>query len=67
MRLSILLNDTLLNQAMQSGNYKTAQDVVQAALQLLVNQAAYRKVRQYRGKLHWIDHDEPWTNTTQPQ
>ena len=60
MRTNIVIEETLMSQAMQAGAFKTKKDAVEAGLALLVRQAAYKEVRKWRGKLHWTDHDAPW-------
>lgn len=55
MRTNIVLNDDLLSRAMRAGPYKTKKDAVEAGLQLLARQAAYRDILDLRGKLHWED------------
>ena len=55
MRTNIVLNDDLLARAMRAGPYKTKKDAVEAGLQLLARQAAYRDILDLRGKLHWED------------
>ena len=60
MRTNIVIDETLMSQAMQAGGYKTKKEAVEAGLTLLARQAAYREVRKWRGKLQWTDHDTPW-------
>ena len=40
---------------MRAGPYKTKKDAVEAGLQLVARQAAYREILKWEGKLHWDD------------
>lgn len=60
MRTNIVIDPTLMDSVMDTGQFKTKKDAVEAGLALLARQAAYREVRKWRGKLHWTGHDEPW-------
>ncbi len=53
MRTNIEIDDDLLAAAMQSGTYTTKKETVEAGLRLLAQQAAYREVLKWRGKLKW--------------
>jgi Arc/MetJ family transcription regulator len=57
MRTNIDIDDTLMDEAMRAGHFKTKKDAVEAGLQLLKRQAAYREILKWEGKLHW-DGDE---------
>jgi Arc/MetJ family transcription regulator len=61
MRTNIVIDPTLMDKVMETGQYKTKKDAVEAGLEMLARQAAYREVRKWRGKLHWTGHDEPWS------
>ena len=68
MRTNIVIDESLMSQAMQAGGFKTKKDAVEAGLQLIARQAAYREVRKWRGKLQWTDHDATWeTQQTMPK
>jgi antitoxin ParD1/3/4 len=56
MRTNIIIDDTLLDEAMRAGPYKTKKDAVEAGLKLLARRAAYHDILALRGKLQW---DEP--------
>ena len=60
MRTNIVIDEALMSKAMLAGGYKTKKEAVEAGLELLARQAAYREVRKWRGKLQWTDHDYPW-------
>ena len=55
MRTNIGIDDALMEAAMRAGPFKTKKDAVEAGLQLLRRQAAYRDLLALRGKLHWED------------
>jgi antitoxin ParD1/3/4 len=57
MRTNIDIDDELMDDAMRAGPFKTKKDAVEAGLQLLKRQAAYREILKWEGKLHW-DGDE---------
>jgi Arc/MetJ family transcription regulator len=53
MRITIELNDKLMQQAMRSGGYRKRQDAIEAGLHLLVLQGQ-AGIRQLRGKISWV-------------
>lgn len=55
MRTNIILDDSLIAQAMKAGPFKTKKEAVDAGLRLLARQAAYRDILALRGKLLWDD------------
>ena len=60
MRTNIDIDDDLMAAAMTAGPFKTKKEAVEAGLQLLKRQAAYREILKYRGQLTWgWDEDEP--------
>ena len=62
MRTNIEIDEHLMSQAMKAGPYKTKKDAVEAGLQLLARQAAYREILKWRGKLKWEgDESIDWT------
>ncbi len=62
MRTNIDIDDDLIARAMQAGPYKTKKDAVEAGLQLLARQAAYKEVLKWQGKLRWEgDEAIDWT------
>ena len=62
MRTNIEIDDTLMDQAMKAGPYKTKKDAVEAGLKLLARQAAYREILKWKGKLKWEgDESIDWT------
>ena len=62
MRTNIEIDDQLMENAMKAGPYKTKKDAVEAGLQLLARQAAYREILKWKGKLQWEgDESIDWT------
>jgi antitoxin ParD1/3/4 len=55
MRTNIDIDDALMTDAMRAGPYSTKREAVEAGLQLLAKQAAYRDLLGLRGKLQWSD------------
>lgn len=53
MRTNIDIDDNLMDGAMRAGPFKTKKEAVEAGLQLLARQAAYREILKWEGKLHW--------------
>lgn len=67
MRTNIDINDELLAKAMQAGPYRTKKEAVEAGLQLLARQAAYREILKWKGKLKWEgDESIDWTQLSTP-
>jgi len=62
MRTHIDIDDDLLAKAMRAGPYSTKKETVEAGLQMLVRQAAYREIIKWQGKLKWEgDESIDWT------
>jgi Arc/MetJ family transcription regulator len=53
MRTNIDIDDELMRLAMQSGNFKSKKETVEAGLRLLARKSVYQELRKLRGKLHW--------------
>ncbi len=67
MRTNIDIDEKLMAEAMKAGPYKTKKDAVEAGLQLLARQAAYREILKWRGKLKWEgDERIDWTQPAEP-
>lgn len=60
MRTNIEIDDELMAAAMKGGEFKTKREAVEAGLRLLARRAAYQKIRDMRGQLHWNDSDAAW-------
>jgi antitoxin ParD1/3/4 len=64
MRTNIDIDDDLMEKALSAGPFKTKKDAVEAGLQLLARQAAYREILKWHGKLKWEgDESVDWTPT----
>jgi hypothetical protein len=53
MRTNIDIEDTLMDAALRAGPFQTKKQAVEAGLQLVARQAAYREILRWEGKLHW--------------
>ncbi|TVQ09794.1 MAG: type II toxin-antitoxin system VapB family antitoxin [Balneolaceae bacterium] len=53
MRTNIVIDDELMDEAMQLSRLKTKKDVVEEALKLLVQRKKQEKIKMLRGKLKW--------------
>jgi len=67
MRTNIDIDDDLMAIAMKAGPYKTKKEAVEAGLELLKRQAAYREILKWEGKLKWEgDESIDWTKPAPP-
>lgn len=53
MRTNIVIDDTLMNQALVMSGYKTKKETVEEGLKLLIVQRNQLKIRSLRGNLNW--------------
>ena len=53
MRTNIVINDELMNEALNLTEYKTKKAVVEEGLRLLVRLKKQEKIKSLRGKLKW--------------
>ncbi len=53
MRTNIVIDDTLMEQALSVSGYKTKRETVEEGLKLLIAQRNQAKIRGLRGKLKW--------------
>jgi len=53
MRTNIVIDDSLMNEALVISGYKTKKETVEEALKLLIAQRNQANVRNLRGKLQW--------------
>lgn len=53
MRTNIVIDDTLMNQALQASGLKTKKDVVEEGLKLIIRRQSQRKIRSLKGKITW--------------
>ena len=55
MRTNIVIEDNIMQAAMQAGGFRTKKDAVEAGLQLIARKAVYERIRALRGKIAWTD------------
>ncbi len=53
MRTNIVIDDSLMTEALRVSNLKTKRETVEEALKLLIEMKNQAKIRQFRGKLRW--------------
>lgn len=53
MRTNIEIDDALMARALKASGAKTKREVVERALQTLIQLAEQAKILELRGKLHW--------------
>jgi len=53
MRTNIVIDDTLMQDALRATGLKTKREAVERGLQLLVRLRQQAEIRKYRGKLNW--------------
>ena len=53
MRTNIVIDDTLMMEALSVSDYKTKKGTVEAALKLLIALKNQASIRNFRGKLFW--------------
>lgn len=54
MRTNIVINDSLMNEALAVSGYKTKKETVEEALKLLIELRNQANIRKLRGKLQWV-------------
>ncbi|MEZ5538690.1 MAG: type II toxin-antitoxin system VapB family antitoxin [Pseudomonadales bacterium] len=53
MRTNIVIDDSLMSNALKVSGLKTKKDAVEEGLRLLVQRNAQREIRKLRGQIHW--------------
>lgn len=53
MRTNIVIDDSLMEEAISISNSKTKKEVVEKALQLLIAVSKQKSISRFRGKLSW--------------
>ncbi len=53
MRTNIVIDDSLMNQAIELSGYKTKKETVEEALRMLIKFKQQNAIRSLRGKLKW--------------
>ncbi len=51
--MNIIIDDKLMEEALEISGLKTKKDVVEAALRLLISMRKQVSIRKFRGKLIW--------------
>lgn len=54
MRTNIVIDDDLMESALQASGLKTKKDAVEEGLRLLVQMKKQLQIREMRGKLQWV-------------
>jgi len=52
-RTNVVLDDTLINKALNLGGYKTKKAAIEAGLRLVVQMSSQKQLRSLRGKVTW--------------
>lgn len=60
MRTNIVIDDKLMEAAMEAGGFKTKREAVEEGLRMIKRRKAYDNLLAARGTLHWDDSDEHW-------
>ena len=53
MRTNVVIDDQLMQEALELSGYKTKKAAIEAGLRLLVKFSLQAKVKDFRGKLNW--------------
>jgi Arc/MetJ family transcription regulator len=53
MRTNIVIDDSLMDQALAISHSKTKKEVVEKALELLISVSKQKSISKFRGKLNW--------------
>ncbi|HPO17443.1 MAG TPA: type II toxin-antitoxin system VapB family antitoxin [Candidatus Hydrogenedentes bacterium] len=53
MRTTVVIDDTLLNKALELGGFSTKKSAIEAGLHLLIQRHAQQQLRLVRGKIAW--------------
>jgi len=53
MRTNIVIDDSLMEEALKHSDHKTKKDTVEEALKLFITIKGQSEIKKYRGKLHW--------------
>lgn len=53
MRTNVVLDDELIERAMESGGFRTKKSAIEAGLRLLVQVKSQERLRQLKGKVRW--------------
>lgn len=53
MRTNIVIDDSIMAEALDVSGYTTKKETVEEALKLLITMKKQAQVRKFRGKIHW--------------
>ncbi|MBP7510037.1 MAG: type II toxin-antitoxin system VapB family antitoxin [Prolixibacteraceae bacterium] len=53
MRTNIVIDDSLMHEALVISGYKTKKETVEEGLKLLIAMRSQAKVKRFRGKMNW--------------
>jgi Arc/MetJ family transcription regulator len=53
MRTNIVIDDNLMNEALEISGYKTKKEAVEEGLKLLIVMKNQSQIKKYRGKMNW--------------
>lgn len=53
MRTNVVIDDSLMRQALKSGGFRTKRSAIEAGLRLLVQLNCQKRLRNLRGKIAW--------------
>ena len=53
MRTNVVIDDRLMRQAMESGNYRTKRKTIEEGLRLLLQVNSQKKIRELKGRIRW--------------
>lgn len=53
MRTNIVIDDSLMDEALKYSKHKTKKDAVEEALKLFITMKTQSDIRKYKGKLNW--------------
>ncbi len=58
MRTNVVIEDRLMEEALKLSGFRTKKEAVEAGLKLLVKFNRQEKIKDFRGKLKWVDNLE---------
>lgn len=56
MRTNVVIDDELMESALNASGFKTKKETIEEGLKLLVQVKSQSKIKDYRGKLKWTGH-----------
>jgi len=58
MRTNVVIEDRLMEDALKLSGFRTKKEAIEAGLKLLVKFNRQEKIKDFRGKLKWVDNLE---------